>query len=70
MLAEGVLMPANPLFCIRLTVDERQLLEQLAEREAMSVPDMFRKCLKWYAANVQPASVRKVRPKSRATNEP
>jgi len=51
-------MTANPLFCIRLTVDERQLLEQLAEREAMSVPDMFRKCLKWYAANVQPAKVK------------
>ncbi len=51
----------NPLFVIRLSPEDRALLDTLAEREAMSVPDMFRKCLKWYAANVTPAKVRKPR---------
>ena len=51
-------MAPNPLFCIRLTPDERALLDALAEREHLSAADMFRKCLRWFAENIEPAKVK------------
>ena len=51
-------MPANPLFALRLSKEDRAVLERLAAREKLPLGTVLRRALHWYADNVQPAQVK------------
>ena len=51
-------MPANPLFAVRLSPEDRALLEKLAVRERLPLGTVLRRALYFYAENVQPAQVK------------
>lgn len=54
-------MPANPLFAVRLSPEDRALLERLALRERLPLGTVLRRALYFYAENVETAQVRKLR---------
>ena len=57
-------MPTDYLYTMRMSPEDRALLDQLAAREQLPAAAIVRRALRFYRDSVEPAKVRKTRKKA------